>query len=74
MFVWTVRSLRAAEVLGLIRPYLITKAAQTDLVLEFRQVGLRHPEFGEIYRSRLLDLRKLGTEPLAADLELEKVA
>lgn len=63
VFTWTVRALRAAEILALLRPYLVTKSAQADLVLEFRVLGLRHPEFGEIYRSRLRALRKLGSEP-----------
>lgn len=56
-YTWTVGSLRAEQVLRALRPYLITKAAQADVALEFRRTALRHPELGAKFREELKRLR-----------------
>lgn len=58
LFGWAVSSLRAEEVLRVVRAHLITKAAQADLAFEFRATALRKPSLGAPYYIRMKALRK----------------
>lgn len=57
-----VNCLRAEEVLRCLLPYLVTKRAQAELGLEFREKAWRRPDLGPEHMERMKSLKRPSTE------------